>query len=66
MKVFLLDCQGFNSQEVKSYEVKFAQILLLLSNVTLFNHRSRTNADDLGCFEWMLRDITKDIQVQGG
>lgn len=51
---------------MKSYEVKYAQILLLLSNVTLFNHRSRTNADDLGCFEWMLRDITKDIQVQGG
>lgn len=66
MKVFLLDCQGFNTQDVKDYEVKYALILLLLSNITIFNHRSKTLSNDLSCFEWMLKDIVKNVQVHKG
>jgi hypothetical protein len=66
MKVFLLDCPGFTTQDVKNYESKYVQILLLLSNITIFNHRSRTQSDDLACFEWMLQDIVKDVKVHGG
>ena len=65
MKIFLLDCQGFSPQQSTDQELKYAQVLLLLSNLVLFNNRTVTHGDDMGTFLRIVKETTRRVKING-
>jgi len=65
LRVFLLDCRGFNPQNLSPIDAKLTALLMLLCSTVLFNNRTKTGLNDFKAFEILVQNTFDRTIING-